>query len=223
MYIRRKVYSAIEDENGEIRYFSTNEIVNEEDYLEMLYSDAFLDDEDMERLFSDSDKKGLSAGAKAAIAAGTTAAAATALHFGAKGAAKKVAKGFEANAIERGLAKLHGVEESAAGKVKGVAKSGAAKVEAAANDLKGKSKGILSAKDAEAQLSELDAAGIKAYLKAGMISEKQANTLLGRLEKKAAKEAAAAEKKAEKTRKVVAKNKADLEKGGWRKRTGFRG
>ena len=53
MYIRRKVYSAVEDENGEIRYFSTNEIVNEEDYLEMLYSEDYLDDDDMERLYSD--------------------------------------------------------------------------------------------------------------------------------------------------------------------------
>ena len=52
MYIRRKVYSAFEDENGEIRYFSTNEIVNEEEYLEMLYSEDYLDDDDMERLFS---------------------------------------------------------------------------------------------------------------------------------------------------------------------------
>lgn len=41
MYIRRKVYSVALDENGEERYFSTNEIVNEEDYLqEMMYADA---------------------------------------------------------------------------------------------------------------------------------------------------------------------------------------
>jgi hypothetical protein len=53
MYIRRKVYSVFEDENGELRYFSTNEIVSEEDYLERLYSEDYLDDDDMERLFSD--------------------------------------------------------------------------------------------------------------------------------------------------------------------------
>ena len=41
MYIRRKVYSIALDEYGEERYFSTNEIVNEEDYLqEMMYADA---------------------------------------------------------------------------------------------------------------------------------------------------------------------------------------
>lgn len=41
MYIRRKVFSvAIDEESGEERYFSTNEIINEEDYLdEVMYSD----------------------------------------------------------------------------------------------------------------------------------------------------------------------------------------
>ena len=40
MYIRRKVFSVAFDENGEERYFSTNEIINEEDYLdEVLYSE----------------------------------------------------------------------------------------------------------------------------------------------------------------------------------------
>ena len=40
MYIRRKVFSVALDENGEERYFSTNEIINEEDYLdEVLYSE----------------------------------------------------------------------------------------------------------------------------------------------------------------------------------------
>ena len=39
MYIRRKVFSIALDENGEERYFSTNEIINEEDYLsEVMYS-----------------------------------------------------------------------------------------------------------------------------------------------------------------------------------------
>ena len=85
MYIRRKVYSAIEDENGEIRYFSTNEIVNEEDYLEMLYSEDYLDDEDIERMFSDK-KDGMSTGAKVALgAAGTAVAAPLALVAASKG------------------------------------------------------------------------------------------------------------------------------------------
>ena len=40
MYIRRKVFSVALDENGEERYFSTNEIINEEDYLdEVMYSE----------------------------------------------------------------------------------------------------------------------------------------------------------------------------------------
>ena len=39
MYIRRKVFSTVIDENGEEKYFSTNEIINEEDYLEeVMYS-----------------------------------------------------------------------------------------------------------------------------------------------------------------------------------------
>lgn len=81
MEIRRKVFSAIEDQDGEIRIFSTNELINEEDYLEMLYSENYLDDEDMERLYSESEedddqKKGMSTGAK--IALGTTGAAVTA-------------------------------------------------------------------------------------------------------------------------------------------------
>ena len=46
MYIRRKVYSVALDENGEERYFSTNEIVNEEDYLnEKLYASEQVEDE----------------------------------------------------------------------------------------------------------------------------------------------------------------------------------
>ena len=40
MYIRRKVFSTVIDENGEEKYFSTNEIINEEDYLnEVMYSE----------------------------------------------------------------------------------------------------------------------------------------------------------------------------------------
>lgn len=52
MYIRRKVFSVALDEYGEERLFSTNEIINEDDYLdEVMYSDY--DDYDMdERLFT---------------------------------------------------------------------------------------------------------------------------------------------------------------------------
>lgn len=50
MYITRKVFSIAIDENGEERYFSTNEILNEESYLrELMYSDEYLLDE---RLFA---------------------------------------------------------------------------------------------------------------------------------------------------------------------------
>ena len=39
MYIRRKVFSVALDENSEERYFSTNEFISEEDYLnEVMYS-----------------------------------------------------------------------------------------------------------------------------------------------------------------------------------------
>jgi hypothetical protein len=40
MYIRRKLYSTFEDENGEERLFSSTEFVDEDQYLdEMMYSD----------------------------------------------------------------------------------------------------------------------------------------------------------------------------------------
>lgn len=51
MYIRRKVFSVALDEYGEERLFSTNEIINEDDYLnEVMYSDYY-DDLD-ERMFA---------------------------------------------------------------------------------------------------------------------------------------------------------------------------
>ena len=45
MYIRRKVFSLLHDENGEERYFSTTDIVLE-DEEERLFS--LVDDEDLE-------------------------------------------------------------------------------------------------------------------------------------------------------------------------------
>ena len=218
MYIRRKVYSAVEDENGEIRYFSTNEVINEEEYLEMLYSEAFLDDDDMEKLFSENSERKLSPAAKAGIAAGTTAAGALALHFGGKAAANKVARGFETNALERGLAKWHGVESAGTEKVKGVIKSSAEKVKGGVENAKNKvdsrisanrakKSGILTAEEFKKELESLDASQIKQYLESGAITEKQANTLLKRLDKAAERTAKAAEREREKARKLVAKNK----------------
>ena len=66
MYIRRKAFSTVIDENGEEKYFSTNEIINEEDYLaEINYSDK-------DKLTKD-EKTGLgiAAGGAALTAAGT--------------------------------------------------------------------------------------------------------------------------------------------------------
>ena len=40
MYIRRKAYSVVIDENGEEKLFSTTEIMSEESYLEKLYSES---------------------------------------------------------------------------------------------------------------------------------------------------------------------------------------
>ena len=59
MYITRKVFSIAIDENGEERYFSTNEIINEESYLrELMYSGEYLD----ERLFARNKKLKQSSG-----------------------------------------------------------------------------------------------------------------------------------------------------------------
>jgi hypothetical protein len=50
MYIRRKVFSTFEDENGEERLFSTTEFMNEDEYLDEI---CFSDDEDQELTKSD--------------------------------------------------------------------------------------------------------------------------------------------------------------------------
>ncbi len=62
MEIRRKVFSLLQDENGEERYYSTNE-------FEISY-----DEETGEKMFSEKEDKGMSTGAKIAIGAGGTAA-----------------------------------------------------------------------------------------------------------------------------------------------------
>lgn len=78
MYIRRKVFSVITDENGEERLFSTTEFIDESNYLDEL-------------AFSDNDDK-MSIGKKAALAAAGTLATAGAGIYGSKLAGKAVIK-----------------------------------------------------------------------------------------------------------------------------------
>lgn len=78
MYIRRKVFSIITDENGEERLFSTTEFIDESNYLDEL-------------AFSDNDNK-MSVGKKAALATAGTLAAAGAGIYGSKLAGKAVIK-----------------------------------------------------------------------------------------------------------------------------------
>ena len=83
MYIRRKVFSLLQDETGEERYFSTTDITLE-DAEQRIFSLNEYDDEYEQREYAD--KEGLSAGQKAAIAgAGTLATAAGALYGAKKG------------------------------------------------------------------------------------------------------------------------------------------
>jgi len=68
MYIRRKVFSVALDENGEEKYFSTNEFINEEDYLdEVLFSD---DDEESEEKSHRGRNIAIGAGGAAALTGG---------------------------------------------------------------------------------------------------------------------------------------------------------
>lgn len=103
MYIRRKVFSVALDENGEERYFSTNEIINEEDYLdEVMYSDYDEDDYLDEYMYSDEEegekpKKKLSKGEKAAIYTGAGLTAAGGGIYG----AKKLGRHMQDKAIEK--------------------------------------------------------------------------------------------------------------------------
>jgi len=52
MLVKRNVYFSAIDESGEERLYSTNEVISEEDYLEMLFSDNE-DDEDEDEKKSD--------------------------------------------------------------------------------------------------------------------------------------------------------------------------
>jgi len=65
MEIRRKVFSILEDENGEERIYSTSEI------------EMFYDEETGEKMFAEAedDKKGMSTGAKVGLGAGAAATA----------------------------------------------------------------------------------------------------------------------------------------------------
>lgn len=97
MEIRRKVFSLLQNENGEERYYSTNE-------FEISY-----DEETGEKMFSEKEgkKKGMSTGAK--VAAGTAGAAVVgvggleAAYHGAKALAKKNSNGRIS--YEKGVAK----------------------------------------------------------------------------------------------------------------------
>ena len=103
MYIRRKVFSVALDESGEERYFSTNEIINEEDYLdEVMYSDYDEDDYLDEYMYSDEEedekpKKKLSKGAKIAIGVGGGTAALGGGIYG----AKKLGRHMQDKAVEK--------------------------------------------------------------------------------------------------------------------------
>lgn len=82
MYIRRKVFSLLQDENGEERYFSTTDITME-DAEERIFSLVGDEDNLEEREFAEK-KEGLSKAQKAAIAGAGTLAAAAGTLYGAK-------------------------------------------------------------------------------------------------------------------------------------------
>lgn len=77
MFIRRKVFSLLQDQNGEERYYSTTEFVNE-GAEERYYS------EDEEAVAEEGQKKGLSKKAKIALGIGAGALATAGGIYGAK-------------------------------------------------------------------------------------------------------------------------------------------
>jgi hypothetical protein len=82
MLIKRNVYfSAVDQETGEEKLFSVNEVMDESEYLEKLYAET-------------ETKKGLSTGKKVALGAAGTAAAAAGVIYG----GKKVGKVISDNA-----------------------------------------------------------------------------------------------------------------------------
>lgn len=78
MYIRRKVFSLLEDVDGEARYFSTTEFE--------------LTDGSEERYYSDDEKKGMSKAAKVALGTGAGLAAVAGGIYGGKKLGPKVAE-----------------------------------------------------------------------------------------------------------------------------------
>ena len=202
MYIRRKVYSAVEDENGEIRYFSTNEIVSENDYIEALYSEDYLDDDDLDRLYSDSED-GMSAGKKAAIIGGSTAAGIGLAILGHKGGkklsanvAKKLANGYEVGRGQKALATLFEKEQGLVSKAEAKGKAAAAQTK---RWLDGKFKNVGDVLKAK---------------KAGILSEAEAEKLKKQMEKEAKAKAVAEAKAAQDAAaaKVEAKAQAAADK-----------
>lgn len=93
MYIRRKVFSLLQDETGEERYFSTTDITLEDAEQRIFSLNEY--DEEEQREYAEKEK-GLSKGQKAAIAsAGALATTAATLYGGKKGMlGKRVAMGI---------------------------------------------------------------------------------------------------------------------------------
>lgn len=85
MYIRRKVFSLLEDEMGEERYFSTTDFELTDDVEERYYS-------------NDEDKKGMSKAAKVALGTGAGLAAVAGGIYGSRKAGQKIAKSVAAEA-----------------------------------------------------------------------------------------------------------------------------
>lgn len=87
MYIRRKVFSLLQDETGEERYFSTTDITLE-DAEQRIFS--LVEDEEEQREYAK--KEGLTAGQKAAIGTAAGLAATAGGIYGAKAIGKEVVK-----------------------------------------------------------------------------------------------------------------------------------
>lgn len=91
MYIRRKVFSVVTDENGEEKLFSTTEFINENEYLENLSNEKYFSE--------DEENDGLSKKQKAAIATAVTAALATTAVIGGKKLKNRLGKKLVENKL----------------------------------------------------------------------------------------------------------------------------
>lgn len=92
MYVRRKVYSVLQDEMGEERYFSTTDVAYKTEMEERIYSASSEVEYEFERYFSDTEKEGMSKGQKAAIIGAATLGTAAAAIYGSKAVGKKIAE-----------------------------------------------------------------------------------------------------------------------------------